>query len=1098
MIGVIFDRLRALLLCGIACAVVSPSASRAEFVDPHTLPILTNVLHIWQIPLEERPQPRRIQTEFLFYYHDREWSVAWGEASGQPVFLPVAGSPMVFEPGQRVRFDGIVIPEREQFVWAETKIELVGREELKPLVVPDLAHLRLNHPVLADVVCLVDKRLDDETHVTLNVQSGGAVGIAYVLKGSKPFLAEPGDFIRITGTSSLLADRNGDMRQLAVFIQNSDEVEIVGNLQTDPRFEGPIRLSRDIREDTPTNLVYIVEGVVKDHEPGKKLIIWDETGQITVLTDQTLPVRKGERVRAFGHPFMTGVHQCIRGGLYRTIPGTNVPFKVPEVLLLAEQVRDLSPPEEHRGRKVKLRALLMWADAKTPFAFVADSSGGLKVLNPRWVGLGAPKAGMIVNIEGEVTPGEFVPAITNAQLTRSGWLDLGPGTYVTLEQAMTGVEDGRWVEVRGYVRQVVETNGLVRLDLSTSSGEFTTWTPPSESLHEMAGSIIRVVGVCIATANERRQLTGIQIWSPEIKYFKIEEPKPVDPFALPLRPLSSLRQFSIERALNRRIRTTGTVVLQAPGRYVCIQDGGDGLFALSRETNQFQIGDRVEVVGFAGTEGRKFLLREATFRRTGTGTNPPVAQLSSVDAVNLNLEGLLARAQGTLLNLVRKDSELVLLVRSETSVFEARLDRTRQNRDMDDLKIGSRIALTGLYSVQSDEHGAPRGFMLNLRTPGDVEVIQLPPWWTFTRLLGALLAVAAVSGLALVWAVIIARKNRLLHHAQSALRCANDELELRVEHRTRELKDQIEAKERAHKELALTQNRLIAASRQAGMAEVATGVLHNVGNVLNSLNVSASIVAERLRNSRVELVSRCAGLLKRPPEELAHFLKDDPKGRALPDYLERLGGALEADRTLLRNEMESLAKNIDHIKVIVSMQQSHAKSIGVLEELEPKELLEDAINVNCAALERHRITIRREYDEVPSVVLDRHKVLQILINLISNAKWALNHRNENREIVVAVKRAGEGRVQVSVRDNGIGIALENLQRIFTQGFTTRKDGHGFGLHSGANAARELGGALKVFSDGPNTGAMFVLELPIIAPSPVKSVSPEPATVLART
>jgi Signal transduction histidine kinase regulating C4-dicarboxylate transport system len=381
--------------------------------------------------------------------------------------------------------------------------------------------------------------------------------------------------------------------------------------------------------------------------------------------------------------------------------------------------------------------------------------------------------------------------------------------------------------------------------------------------------------------------------------------------------------------------------------------------------------------------------------------------------------------------------------------------------------------------------------MLHLRRENDVAILEAAPWWTFGRLLLVLLAVAAISGVALIWALVMSRKNNMLHHAQTALKQANDELELRVEERTQELKDQVEAKEKARAELALTQRRLIAASRQAGMAEVATGVLHNVGNVLNSVNVSTTLISERLRNSRIELVSKCAGLLKKPAQELVHFLTEDPRGKTLPGYLEQLGHNLEQDRTFLRTEMDSLAKNIEHIKVIVSMQQSHAKSGGVLEEVEPKDLLDDAIQIQSAGLERHGIRVVLDCERVPRLLVDRHKVLQILINLISNAKWALEHRESGRELKCSLHQINGSRVQFAVEDNGIGIAPENLNRIFTQGFSTRKGGHGFGLHSGANSARELGGSLTVHSEGPGHGARFVLELPI---DPEKNSASEDASI----
>ena len=168
------------------------------------------------------------------------------------------------------------------------------------------------------------------------------------------------------------------------------------------------------------------------------------------------------------------------------------------------------------------------------------------------------------------------------------------------------------------------------------------------------------------------------------------------------------------------------------------------------------------------------------------------------------------------------------------------------------MELGSRLALTGVYEVQSDEYGQPRSFLLHLRSWNDVQLLQRPPWWTLARLLWVLLGVLAVFLIALIWGILIARKNALLHQAQTELQMANDQLEIRVAERTRELQDQVAAKERARTELAQAQRSLMLASRQAGMAEVATGVLHNVGNVLNSVNVSATLLRDQVRKSETQ------------------------------------------------------------------------------------------------------------------------------------------------------------------------------------------------------------------------------------------------------
>jgi PAS domain S-box-containing protein len=282
----------------------------------------------------------------------------------------------------------------------------------------------------------------------------------------------------------------------------------------------------------------------------------------------------------------------------------------------------------------------------------------------------------------------------------------------------------------------------------------------------------------------------------------------------------------------------------------------------------------------------------------------------------------------------------------------------------------------------------------------------------------------------------------------------------------------------AEEKLNEVHKQLVDASRQAGMAEVATSVLHNVGNVLNSVNVSSSLIADKMRNSKIANIAKVVTLIRAHNNDLGNFFTNDPKGKQVPDYLANLASHLAREQEDILHEVGALVNNIIHIKEIVAMQQSYAKSSGVLETLKVADLVEDAIRMNDGAMSRHNVKVARNFADVPPLLTEKHKVLQILVNLIRNAKYACDDSGrEDKQITLRVAN-GEGRVKISVIDNGIGIPAENLTRIFNHGFTTRKDGHGFGLHSGANAAKEMGGSLAVFSDGLGRGATFTLELPV--------------------
>lgn len=282
----------------------------------------------------------------------------------------------------------------------------------------------------------------------------------------------------------------------------------------------------------------------------------------------------------------------------------------------------------------------------------------------------------------------------------------------------------------------------------------------------------------------------------------------------------------------------------------------------------------------------------------------------------------------------------------------------------------------------------------------------------------------------------------------------------------------------AEEELERVHKQLLTASRQAGMAEVATNVLHNVGNVLNSVNVSASMVSERIKRSKCTGLARVAKLFNDHAADLGAFVSGE-HGKHLPPYLNELATELVSERDAAIAELAAMRSNVEHIKEIVAMQQGYARLGGITDTVDVRVLVDDSLRMNEGAFSRHGVTIVRDFEDVPTVRVDKHKVLQILVNVIRNAKYACAEAKGDGERRVTVRvRASGSAVLVSVIDTGVGIARENLDRIFNYGFTTRATGHGFGLHSSALAARELGGTLRAESPGPGMGATFTLTLPL--------------------
>jgi signal transduction histidine kinase len=290
------------------------------------------------------------------------------------------------------------------------------------------------------------------------------------------------------------------------------------------------------------------------------------------------------------------------------------------------------------------------------------------------------------------------------------------------------------------------------------------------------------------------------------------------------------------------------------------------------------------------------------------------------------------------------------------------------------------------------------------------------------------------------------------------------------------------AQNRKQEELSEAQSELMTTARQAGMAEIANNVLHNIGNVLNSVNISAGLVNSKMRDSKAQGLAKAVQMMNLHAADLGDFLTRDEKGKLLPGYLTKLVAALALEQKSVVEELEALTKCIDHIKDIVAIQQTYSGTASIVEAVQVKDLLEDALRMNIDSMARNQVTVVKEFADLPLLLLDKSRVLQILVNLMRNAKQAMDGaigRAHRMTLHANIAEHADGRrLRIEVEDDGEGIPKENLAQLFVHGFTTRKNGHGFGLHSCALAAKEMGGTLTAHSDGPEKGAAFTLELPI--------------------
>jgi two-component system sensor histidine kinase ChiS len=280
-------------------------------------------------------------------------------------------------------------------------------------------------------------------------------------------------------------------------------------------------------------------------------------------------------------------------------------------------------------------------------------------------------------------------------------------------------------------------------------------------------------------------------------------------------------------------------------------------------------------------------------------------------------------------------------------------------------------------------------------------------------------------------------------------------------------------------ELEVTYKKLMETAHRAGMAEVAANVLHNVGNALNSINVSAAIVAETIKNSETDNLVKLADLITEHKSDMANFLTQDAKGRYIPTYICEVSKHLAQQQTETVEKLQAIIKNVDHVKEIVKMQHLYAAAESHLDTVSLDELIENAVEINYSGLIRQKIEVIREYEDIGNIVIDKQKTLQILVNLIDNAEHSLSQSsNEPKLLRIRTAKSNDERVRIEVIDNGIGIDPANLEKIFERGFTTKQSGHGFGLNNCQLAVKGMQGSLTVQSPGLNQGATFIFEMPL--------------------
>jgi signal transduction histidine kinase len=743
------------------------------------------------------------------------------------------------------------------------------------------------------------------------------------------------------------------------------------------------------------------------------------------------------------------------------------------VLTSLEQIHQLSAGEAARRYPVHARGILV---SGVPIPVLQDATRGIYLAN--WTNLVSRSlVGDAYEIQGHTDPGGYAPIIRCTIVRHLGVGQLPPPRHPTWAQMRTGSEDAQWSELEAVIQGASNTvwqaalqDGLMRVRVADATPEWCA---------SLKGALVRLQGVPLPVHNEQRQLLEVFFHVPGRHSVCIERPPMANPFELPASHPSDLLTFRPEGGLSQGVRLRGTVTYCGPD-IVCFVDGEQTAKCHPEEPIQLMPGDLIDTVGFPELGVYAPVLRQAKIRLTGHGAAPRAPFCSLDVLLSGRFDGARVTVQGILSSWHAQGDRDILNLQIGSRLFAAKVPGiTRGEREWEP---GSLLEIVAVCNgLERDAAGNAQGRRLQtlellVGSERDVKILARPPWWNTHNTRTVLAGAGVILLLSVAWIWMLRRQ------VAARTRGLLDEIEMRKQTEAR-LHSEVEERTRAQREVERVHHELMLASRLAGMAEVATGVLHNVGNVLNSINIAASCVRDKLKNSRLHGLYRLSELLQAHKDNLAEFFTREERGRKIPAFVDALSKSLAAEQQDVIQELDGLQLNVDHVREIVSMQQTYARVGGVAEQVEAASLFQDALVINEATFKHHGIRILRDFPVAATLSIDRHKTLQILVNLLNNARRAcMDSGQKEPEVRLRLRRGDNGTLRFEVADNGVGIPPENLTRIFVHGFTTRKDGHGFGLHNSAIAAKELGGSLTVQSAGSGQGATFILEVPLEPPS----------------
>jgi two-component system cell cycle sensor histidine kinase/response regulator CckA len=831
---------------------------------------ITETLQIFELSTDEKAAVHPLRIEGRVGFFDRKWRNSWIErADGLGEYMPLSDNPPILVQGQRIRIDGTIVPSKGLDAATVTVTVLRSFEPEEPLNIENrICDLMGLNSRRVKVRAYVDSQhLIDDTHLRLDLVVENQPVVAWVKPENPRSVPNlQGNFIGISGLYQGRFDPTKTRITIELWTSDPRDLTVVGSIEDSHLFEAPLTQINRLYL-APQNEEVRIRGQVQSSKPGLLLVVRDATGQVDVHSAQRQRMQPGTDIEAVGKVTVSSAQWSLDSALFRPVipgpEGQRAQQSVPAVLNRIDEIRRLGGEGAALDRPVEITGTVTWSQRGKDYFFLQDLTSGIRVrFQPDK--MEPPAREKYLKVEGVIYNSGFAPAIDLRQFQDLGSLSPPAVRDITYEQAATGNEDGQFVSLIGFYQRT-ESDGVVRsIHMATPNGEFIALLNSAFKFEATAGSLFRISGVCEASGDPNDRLTSVVLHILNLTDIDVVREASADSFALAPRAIRDLRQISASREPTR-VHVFGTVLYSEPGRLLYLEEGNSAILALSNDTQPLAEGEKIEAVGILGSEGVRPVLRDAVYRKLGSKTVPMATEVSDPSRLLVALDCRLVSMEGTLIDVLLERDGTRLTLQSGDTLYEALLKGDPLTVKPGLFDIGSVLKVTGIYKIDYDDTRQSRGFKLQLRSIGDVAVIQEARYWTLERSLVMIAILGGCTLLGIGWGIVLHRRVRM---------------------QTDQIREQL-------KRQAKLESELQDAARLESLGVLAGGIAHDFNNLLTIImvNVSFAMLDEKVMGTAGEFlkdIKEGANRARALTQQLITFAKGGGPQRSiiyLPDIV---------------------------------------------------------------------------------------------------------------------------------------------------------------------------------------------------------------------